>query len=76
MSTGLGEIIIGDAVMIGANSTVLPGVSIGDRAVVSAGTLVNRDVPPGSMVGGNPMKLIYTAEERALREKRSTKIMK
>ena len=66
----LGEIIIGDEVMIGANSTVLPGVTIGNRAIVSAGTLVHRDVPEGSMVGGNPMQLIYTAEERAKREDR------
>ncbi|WEG13612.1 acyltransferase [Pullulanibacillus sp. KACC 23026] len=64
----LGEVSIGDEVMIGANCTILPGVDIGDGAVVCAGTLVHRDVPPGSMVGGNPMKIIYTAEERAKRE--------
>lgn len=69
----LGEIHIGDEVMIGANSIILPGVHIGNRAVVSAGTLVHRDVPAGSMVGGNPMQMIYTAEERAKREKRSEK---
>ena len=38
--------------MIGANSTILPGVDIGDGAVVSAGTLVHKDVPAGAMVGG------------------------
>lgn len=65
----LGDIVIGNDVMIGANSTILPGVKIGDRAVVSAGSLVHRDVPAGSMVGGNPMQLIYTAEQRAEREK-------
>lgn len=59
----LGEVRIGDEVMIGANSTILPGVEIGDRATVSAGTLVNRNVPPGSFVGGNPMQVIYTKEE-------------
>jgi len=59
----LGEVIIGDEVMIGANCTILPGVVIGDRAVVSAGTLVNKDVPEGSFVGGNPMRIIYTKEE-------------
>lgn len=59
----LGDIVIGDEVMIGANSTVLPGVHIGDRAIVSAGTLVNRDVPAGAFVGGNPMQLIYTKEQ-------------
>ncbi|MCA1021322.1 acetyltransferase [Halobacillus litoralis] len=64
----LGEVIIGDEVLIGANTTILPGVTIGDRAVVSAGTLVNKDVPPGSFVGGNPMKVIYTKEQMAQRE--------
>ncbi len=54
----LGEVVIGDEVMIGANCTILPGVTIGDRAVVSAGTLVHKDVPPGSFVGGNPMRII------------------
>ncbi|MGG5252025.1 acyltransferase [Neobacillus sp. SM06] len=63
----LGEIVIGDEVMIGANSTILPGVTIGDGAVVSAGTLVHKDVPPGAFVGGNPMRVIYTKEELAQR---------
>ncbi|MBR3379049.1 MAG: acyltransferase, partial [Bacillus sp. (in: Bacteria)] len=44
----LGEVYIGDEVLIGANSTILPGVTIGDGAIVSAGTLVNKDVPAGS----------------------------
>jgi|SRR5690625_4691111 len=59
----LGEVVIGDEVMIGANTTILPGVIIGDGAIVSAGTLVHKDVPPGCFVGGNPMQLIYTKEE-------------
>lgn len=54
----LGEVKIGSNVMIGANTTILPGVTIGDGAVVSAGTLVHKDVPAGSFVGGNPMQLI------------------
>jgi len=59
----LGNVEIGNEVMIGANSLVLPGVKIGDRAVVAAGTVVHKDVPEGSFVGGNPMKIIYTKEE-------------
>ncbi|MBK3495993.1 acyltransferase [Viridibacillus sp. YIM B01967] len=59
----LGDVIIGDRVMIGANSTILPGVIIGDDAIVSAATLVNRDVPAGAFVGGNPMQIIYTKEQ-------------
>lgn len=64
----LGEIVIGNEVMIGANTTILPGVTIGDGAIISAGTLVHKDVPGGAFVGGNPMRIIYTKEEMATRE--------
>ncbi|PGO23945.1 acetyltransferase [Bacillus cereus] len=64
----IGEIIIGNEVMIGANTTILPGVTIGNGAIVSAGTLVHKDVPDGAFVGGNPMRIIYTKEEMATRE--------
>ena len=59
----LGDVEIGSNVMIGANSTILPGVKIGDGAFVSAATLVHKDVPAGCLVGGNPMQIIYTAEQ-------------
>lgn len=59
----IGFVTIGDEVMIGANTTILPGVTIGSGAVVSAGTLVHKDVPAGAFVGGNPMQVIYTDEE-------------
>lgn len=65
----LGNVEIGDEVMIGANCTILPGVKIGSGAIVSAGTLVNKDVPEGAFVGGNPMRIIYTKEELAERWK-------
>jgi acetyltransferase-like isoleucine patch superfamily enzyme len=64
----LGDVIIGDEVMIGANSTVLPGVVIGDRAIVAAGTVVHKDVPAGAFVAGNPMRIIYTKEEMERRK--------
>lgn len=60
----IGEVIIGDNVMIGANCTILPGVVIADGAIISAGTLVHKDVPAGAFVGGNPMQMISTREER------------
>ena len=63
----LGPVVIGSEVMIGANSTIMPGITIGDGAIVSAGTLVHKDVPPGAFVGGNPMRIIYTKEELAER---------
>ncbi|MBA2175611.1 acyltransferase [Halobacillus locisalis] len=65
----LGDVKIGDEVLIGANTTILPGVTIGDGAVVSAGTLVHKDVPEGVFVGGNPMRTIYTKQEMEERNK-------
>ena len=63
----LGNVAIGSEVMIGANTTILPGITIGDGAIVSAGTLVHKDVPAGAFVGGNPMRVIYTKEQLAER---------
>ncbi|MEW6081904.1 MAG: acyltransferase [Bacillota bacterium] len=51
-----GSVRVGKRVLIGAHSLVLPGVEIGDGAVVSACSLVNRDVPPGARVGGVPAR--------------------
>ncbi|MBD7945650.1 MULTISPECIES: acyltransferase [Psychrobacillus] len=59
----IGDVIIGDRVLIGANSTILPGITIGNDAIISAATLVNADVPEGCFVGGNPMSIIYTKEQ-------------
>ena len=53
-----GKIKIGKNAMIGANCTILPGVEIGDGAVVSALSLVNCDVPAGATYGGVPAKEI------------------
>lgn len=64
----LGHVQIGNNVLIGANTTILPGVTIGDGAIISAATLVHKNVPAGAFVGGNPMKIIYTAEEMEQRK--------
>ncbi|WP_129626752.1 acyltransferase [Candidatus Oscillochloris fontis] len=53
-----GPVVIGRDVTIGANCTILPGVIIGDGATVSTMSLVNRDVPPGALVGGVPIRRI------------------
>jgi acetyltransferase-like isoleucine patch superfamily enzyme len=44
--------------IIGANSTLLPGVEIGENSLVGAGSVVTRDVPPGKVVSGNPATVI------------------
>ena len=54
---------IGNHVWIGSNSTVLSGVTIGEWAVVAAGAVVTKDVPPYTMVGGVPAKIIKKVEE-------------
>lgn len=49
---------IGRNVWIGSNSTILPGVTVGDNAVIGAGSVVTRDVPENMVVAGNPAKVI------------------
>lgn len=56
------SIKIGAHVWIGSNATVLPGVSIGDWAVVAAGAVVTKDVPPYTVVGGLPAKVLKTIQ--------------
>ena len=51
-------ITIGDDAWLGGASIVLPGVSVGEGAVVGAGSVVSRDVPPGATVAGNPARPI------------------
>ena len=50
-------VTIGNDVWIGGHSTILPGVTIGDGAVVAAGSIVTKDVPSHSLVAGNPAKV-------------------
>ena len=69
MSIALAMLIIGKNVLIGANTTILPGVKIGDGAIVSAASLVNRDIPPGVFAGGNPVKIIFTEEQMKERQR-------
>ena len=53
-------IIIEDDVWIGFNSIILKGVTIGKGAIIAAGSVVTKDIPPFSMVAGNPAKIIKT----------------
>lgn len=51
-------VFIGDYVWIGASSIVLPGVTIGDGAVIGAGAVVTKNVPKCAVVGGNPANVL------------------
>ena len=48
---------------IGANSTLLPGIEIGADALVGAGSVVVRDVPPGAVMAGNPARPLKTIND-------------
>jgi maltose O-acetyltransferase len=52
------DIFVGDRVWIGAGSIILQGISIGQDAVVAAGAVVNRDVPPRMLVAGVPARIV------------------
>ena len=49
---------IGDCVWIGANVSVVPGVKVGEGAIVAMGSVLTRNVPAGAIVGGNPAQVI------------------
>ncbi len=53
-----GDTVVGNDVWIGQNVTVLPGVHIGDGAVIGANSLVSKDIPPYCIAGGNPCRVI------------------
>ncbi|WP_306484653.1 sugar O-acetyltransferase [Anaerococcus sp.] len=57
-------ITVGDDVWFGANVTVLPGVKIGSNVVIGAGSLVNKDIPDGSLAFGNPCKVVRKITEK------------
>jgi len=52
----VGETMVGDGAAIGANATILPGVTIGHWSMIGAGAVVNRDVPPYALVVGSPAR--------------------
>lgn len=57
-SLSKGDIVIDDDVWIGCNSTIMSGVHVGQGAIIAAGSVVTKDVPPYAIVGGVPAKVI------------------
>lgn len=60
-----GNTIIGHDVWIGYNATIMPGVTVGDGAIIATKAVVAKDVPPYAIVGGNPAKVIRMRFEPA-----------
>ena len=61
---------IGNHVWIGSNAIILPGVSIGEWAVVAAGAVVTKDIPPLTVAGGVPAKVIKDIPKQEIMEKK------
>lgn len=59
---------IGKGAWIGANATILPGVTVGDGAVVAAASVVTRDVPAGTVVVGSPARVLRSVPGVAAEE--------
>lgn len=61
-ATAVAPVVIEDDVFVGMHAIILKGVTIGRGAVVAAGSLVTRDVPPGGIVGGVPARVLGRAQ--------------
>ena len=58
-----GPIKVGNNVFIGSNTVILPNIKIGNNVIIGAGSIVTKDIPDGSVVAGNPAKLITTFDK-------------
>ena len=58
-----GKVKIKDNVYIGSNSLILPGVTIGNNCIIGAGSVVTRSVSPGTIVAGNPARVIGKTDD-------------
>jgi acetyltransferase-like isoleucine patch superfamily enzyme len=59
-----GKVVIGRDARIGAHSVIMPGITIGEGAIVAACSFVNRDVPDGAVYGGVPAKALNLANSK------------
>ena len=61
-----GDTVVGNDVWIGYQATIMPGVQIGDGAIIATKAVVTKDVPPYAIVGGNPSQVIRMRFEPAV----------
>jgi acetyltransferase-like isoleucine patch superfamily enzyme len=67
-------VVIGNDVWIGTGAIILRGLSVGDGAVIGAGAVVTKDVPPYAIVAGNPARVIkYRFEEAVIKRIQASK---
>jgi maltose O-acetyltransferase len=59
----VGRVIIRESSHLGARCIVLPGVEIGPRTIVGAGSIISKSLPPDTVCGGNPAKVICSLDE-------------
>lgn len=59
-----GQVVIGENVWIGEHAAILPGVTIGNNAIIGANAVVTKDVPTNAVVGGNPARIIKVIGEK------------
>lgn len=65
-----GKVVIEDWCYIGAHSMIMPGVTIGQGSLVAAGAVVTKSVPPRTIVGGNPARILGTVNDYIERNKK------
>lgn len=65
----IGRIVIRESSHIGARTVILPGVEIGPRTLVGAGSVVSRSLPPDTVCAGNPARVICTLDEYLARQR-------
>ncbi len=68
--TKIGKVKIGNRVFIGASSIILPGVVIGNDVIVGAGSVITCDIPDGTVVSGNPARVISSTEDFLSRKRK------
>lgn len=61
--TKIGKVVIEDNVFIGANSIILPNITIGENSIVGSGSVVTKNFPKNTVVAGNPAKVICSVEK-------------